>query len=261
LASHTKESKRNIYSWKDYWRFFYLGRRRILSEQDYFNFEKFQGSLLVRYLLNQGVDILQSQALDLGCGFGGYTVALQEAGARVTGLDLNTERMAFLNAKVAGDACRTPFLGTSFSLVICSSLIEHILQPLHLLDEIYRILQLGGYLYLSFPPFFSPVGGHQFAPYHLLGEKFALRIYRLRRKRSLKGWVERYISSSPESYTSSFGSWGLYRRTIAWAVRELQKYSWDILDCSTRYSPLNLARIPFAGEFLTWHVQFLVQKR
>ena len=29
---------------------------------------------------------------------------------------------------------------------------------------------------------------------------------------------------------------------------------------TTRFVPINVARIPLLGEFMTWHVQFLVRK-
>jgi ubiquinone/menaquinone biosynthesis C-methylase UbiE len=252
--------RRFIYNCKDYGELIQFARRRILSEQDYFSFEKFQGTLLVRYLRNMGIAINQGESLDVGCGFGGYSTALREAGSNTIGLDLDSVRISSLPLKVSGDAQWMPFPSESFSLVICSSLIEHVPNPNKLLLEIDRILQHGGYLYLSFPPFFSPTGGHQFAPFHYLGERLAIYIFLHRKKHLNQEWVQRYISSTPKSFSSSFGSWGLYRRTINWAKREIKKYPWRLIDCSARYSPLNPTKVPILSEFLTWHVQFLIQK-
>jgi SAM-dependent methyltransferase len=256
-----ERQRKFILSWKDYREFIFQARRRILSEADYFSFEKFQGSLLVRYLHSRGVPLKDIRALDIGCGFGGYTTALQEAGSRAVGLDLDSVRISGLSAKVTGDAQLTPFPAKCFSLVVCSSLIEHIPEPLQLLREIDRILTPGGYLYLSFPPFYSPAGGHQFAPFHYLGERLALSIFMRRKKFVNRKWVERYLSFSPTSYDTSFGTWGLYRRTISWARKEIKKFNWDLIECSTRFSPINPAPLPVLGEFLTWHVQFLMIKR
>ena len=261
LASPNEQQRKLNFSWKDYREFILFARRRIRSEQDYFSFEKYQGSLLVRYLHSKGVPVDQSDALDIGCGFGGYTTALQEAGSRAIGLDLNLVRISRLAVKVAGDALCLPFPSESFTTVICSSLIEHVPDPLQLLFEVDRILKPNGYLYLSFPPFYSPAGGHQFAPFHYLGERLAVSIFTRRKKYAEQEWIERYLSFSPASYTTSFGSWGLYRRTITWAKKEIKKFSWDLMDCSTRFSPLNTTVIPVLGEILTWHVQFLIQKK
>jgi ubiquinone/menaquinone biosynthesis C-methylase UbiE len=241
--------------------FFSYARRRIRSEQDYFLFEKYQGTLLVRYLNSKGVPIDQSHTVDIGCGFGGYTTALQQAGSRAIGLDLNSAKISNLPVKVTSDARCIPFSAGSFSLVICSSLIEHVPDPLQLLFEVDRILKPKGYLYLSFPPFYSPAGGHQFAPFHYFGERLAISIFTRRKKYAQQEWVKRYLSFSPTSYITSFGSWGLYRRTITSVKKEIKKFSWDLIECSTRFSPINTTLLPFLGEFLTWHVQFLIQKK
>jgi len=261
LGLPSEPQRKLIFSWKDYREFILYARRRIRSEQDYFSFEKYQGSLLVRYLHSKGVPVNQSDALDIGCGFGGYTTALREAGSNAIGLDLNSAKISNLPVKVTSDALCMPFARGSFSLVICSSLIEHVPDPLQLLFEIDRILKPKGYLYLSFPPFYSPAGGHQFSPFHYLGERLAISIFTRRKKYAQREWVERYLSFSPTSYTTSFGSWGLYRRTITWAKKEIKKFSWDLIDCSTRFSPLNTTLLPVLGEFLTWHAQFLIQKK
>jgi SAM-dependent methyltransferase len=260
LTNSNKRHRKFVFSWKDYWDFIFYARRRVLSEQDYFSFEKYQGTLLVRYLQNKGIIVNQSRSLDIGCGFGGYSTALREAGSNSIGLDLDSVRISNLPVKVAGDARWMPFQSESFSLVICSSLIEHIHDPNKLMFEIDRILQPKGYLYLSFPPFYSPAGGHQFAPFHYLGERLAISIFMHRKNYTKQEWMKRYISPTPISYSTSFGTWGLYRRTITWAKREIKKFSWSLIDCSARYSPLNPTKLPILGEFLTWHVQFLIQK-
>ncbi len=256
-----EQQRKLIFTCTDYREFINLARRRIRSEQDYFSFEKYQGTLLVRYLLSKGVPIAHSHALDIGCGFGGYTTALQEAGSVAIGLDLDSVRISGLPIKVTGDARYLPFPGGCFSLVICSSLIEHVPDPLQLMVELDRILMSKGYLYLSFPPFYSPAGGHQFAPFHYLGEPVAISIFARRKKYMKQEWISRYFSFSPTSYTTSFGSWGLYRRTITSLKSDIKKFSWDLKDCSTRYSPINTTKLPILGELLTWHVQFLFQKR
>jgi SAM-dependent methyltransferase len=145
---------------------------------------------------------------------------------------------------VQGDAVSLPFANDSFPFVLCASLVEHVPQPRLLLDEIKRVVSPGGLAYVSFPPFYSPVGGHQFKPYHLLGERLAIR---------LSGF-------HCEGYATCFGDYGLYPITIRRARRMLSGAGWQIESVSTRFLPLNVARIPLIGEFLTWHVQFVVRK-
>jgi SAM-dependent methyltransferase len=219
-----------------------LARRRFRSDEHYQQFQAYQGTLLVRFLQQQGVDPKQ-RLLDLGCGYGGYSRALRAAGAEVIPVDLFRPEASLLFF-IRGDALTLPFADDTFPLVFCASLLEHVPHPRLLLKEIKRVLRPGGLAYISFPPFYSPAGGHQFKPYHLLGERLAIR---------LSGFKS-------EGYATCFGDWGLYPLSIRQAHRMLGEVGWHIKNMSTRFFPLNVARIPLVGEFLTWHVQFVVCK-
>jgi SAM-dependent methyltransferase len=150
-----------------------------------------------------------------------------------------------LPAFAQADAVGLPFVARAFDLVFCASLIEHVPDPAALLREIRRVLAPGGHVYLSFPPFYSPVGGHQFKPYHLLGERWALRLSR----------------HKAASFATSFDSFGLYPLSIR-RVRELVfECGFEIKNQSTRFLPFDLSWIPLLGEFVTWHIQFLLVER
>jgi SAM-dependent methyltransferase len=221
-----------------------LGRRRFRSDEDYLRFQTYQARMVLRYLKRQGVDVEGRRVLDLGCGNGGYSEALQSAAADVISIDLQRPQKDLRSFLVA-DAQSLPLSSDSFSVVFCASLIEHVPHPTALLQEIRRVLELGGLGYLSFPPFYTPAGGHQFKPYHLLGEKLAVR---------LSGF-------QCEGFSTCFGDWGLYPRTIDSVRRMCQEVHFSIEDISVRFLPLNTARLPVLGEFLSWHVQFLLRKR
>jgi SAM-dependent methyltransferase len=159
---------------KDYQTFYRLRRKRNNSPADYFEFEEFQAELLVQYLKQRGVLDNGCLTLDLGCGLGGYIAALQKSGARVIGIDFNPPYNVAAAPFAIADALRVPFPNDYFDLVICTNLIEHIPDPAELLREIYRVLKRNGVAYVSYPPYYSPKGGHQFSPFHLFGERFAL---------------------------------------------------------------------------------------
>ncbi|MCJ7694954.1 MAG: class I SAM-dependent methyltransferase, partial [Anaerolineaceae bacterium] len=102
-------------------------------------------------------------------------------GANVTGLDLSV-KVPFDGAGITcGNAIYMPFAEGNFDLILCISLIEHIRQPEDLLKELIRVMKPGGSLYISFPPFCAPNGGHHFSPYHLLGEKTAVALFQKRK--------------------------------------------------------------------------------
>jgi SAM-dependent methyltransferase len=220
-----------------------LARRRFYSETHYQEFQVYQGSLILDYLTGQGIGVQNGLVLDLGCGYGGYSDVITRAGARVVSVDLYRSQTPPGNFVVA-NAVRLPFDAGSFSLVFCASLIEHVPEPSRLLAQIRRVLAPSGFAYLSFPPFYSPVGGHQFKPYHLLGERWALRLSRRK----------------VDSYATACGNWGLYPLTIRRARRLFSEAGLRIAHESTRFLPFNPARVPCLGEFLTWHVQFILAK-
>ena len=216
--------------------------------------------MLATYLEDRGIDFREKRTLDLGCGYGGYALALSGLGAKVVGVDLKAERRLPGIPTLAADARSLPFKDGSFDLVICASLIEHLPDPPALLREIYRVLEPSGKAYLSFPPFYSPLGGHQFSPFHLLGEKWAGKIVRRLGRYKGKTWILEAYPEAFFSYKNAYGSWGLYPVTIAVAQKWLRNSPFELIDQSTRWSFFNFSRLPWINEFLTWHVQFLLSK-
>jgi SAM-dependent methyltransferase len=245
---------------KDFFDVLNLSTKRFISQDHYWQFEKRQGELLAQYLLTHGVNIENRLLIDLGCGLGGYSYVLANAGARVIGLDLDIKPLQGGLDRITGDATRIPLEHECVDIVLCSSLIEHVANPKILLDEICRIVKKSGWVYISFPPFYSPVGGHQFAPFHLLGERVALAVFLQQNRFKGNEWVEERINMNPQSYLQAFGGWGLYRFTIRKMRQILKDFPLELTHQSTRYLPFDLSKIPFLGEILTWHVQFLCKK-
>jgi SAM-dependent methyltransferase len=220
-----------------------LAHRRFRSDADYQRFQRYQGNWIIKYLTECGIILKNALVLDLGCGKGGYSTVLMEKGARVVSVDMQQPEFP-PSIFAQADAINLPFSSNSFPFIFCASLIEHIPEPSQLLAQIRRVLTPGGLAYLSFPPFLSPVGGHQFKPYHLLGERWALRL----------------SGRKSDSFATACGGWGLYPLTIRHARQLFLEAGLKIVDESTRFMPLNLARLPWLGEFLTWHVQFILIK-
>lgn len=224
-----------------------LSRARFHSDADYTRFQAFQADMILTEIAHNGIRLEGRRVLDLGCGKGGYSLALAARADQVVAIDryIVQERDTRQNiCLVQADALQLPFGHQRFDFVMCASLIEHLTDPLGLLQEIRRVLSPRGTCYLSFPPFYSPVGGHQFKPYHLLGEKLAIRLSGFRNS----------------SYQSAFGQWGLHRRTIRGVRRLIGNAGLKIQSVSTRYMPFNFAALPVIGEFLTWHVQFILTR-
>ncbi len=111
--------------------------------------------------------------LDIGCGACGKTMYYGKMGAKsITGMDIfeSYEKEAYdlaeeLNLKdkftfVVGDAAKTSFPDDTFDVIIMNDAMEHVADPVGVLNEAYRILKKGGRLYVNFPPYNHPTGAH-----------------------------------------------------------------------------------------------------
>jgi SAM-dependent methyltransferase len=244
--------------------FWTMTRKRARSEQDYLEFQAFQARWLIDYLEEHGVALKGKRLLDLGSGVGGYSLEFARVAETVISVDLmqprRPESTGLPLRQVNGNALHVPLRSESMEVVFCASLIEHVREPEALLWEIKRILRPGCMAYVSFPPYYSPPGGHEFTPYHYLGERLALRL--VPRKRAVAGWVRTMYTANDEatSFNDLYAGWGLYRMTIGKMRRLIAQTGFTCLDMSTRYLPVSAIRWPVLNELLTWHAQFLLQK-
>ena len=92
------------------------------------------------------------------------------AGARRDG-DRDRQRRRRAPARGAASPtprrCRSPTAAADG--VVCSNLLEHTRDAEAVIREIERVLRPGGWAYLSWTNWYSPHGGHEMSPYHLLG--------------------------------------------------------------------------------------------
>ena len=121
---------------------------------------------------------------DIGCGPGWYTKAIRDAGAEVIPIDHD---LAALEATgeapegaIVGDAMDLPLADASLDGVFASNMLEHTPDSERVLAEIARVIKPGGWAYVSWTNWFSPWGGHDMTPYHFLGPRLGLRLYRRR---------------------------------------------------------------------------------
>lgn len=117
---------------------------------------------LTAYLVEEALgwrgDVSAKHLLDVGCGKG-LQAACFARYMRVSGLDMSDESRPFLkefNAPVEVRTCdletdKYPYDDESFDVVFSKSVIEHMRDPFHFIDECARLLKPGGSLLLMTP--------------------------------------------------------------------------------------------------------------
>jgi len=120
--------------------------------------------------------------VDLGAGPGWYAEELRSRGAAVVAVERDIDELGDRrpSGMVSGDAGRLPLPDASVDGVFCSNLLEHTPDTAAVIDEIARILRPGGWAYVSWTNWYSPWGGHDMTPYHLLGPERGPALYERR---------------------------------------------------------------------------------
>lgn len=112
-----------------------------------------------------------TKILEIGCGDGGNLLPFAEMGCNVTGVDIAESRI--LQAKIyfeerntpakliASDIFKLKDLQQQFDLILIHDVIEHIHDKETFLQDIKRYLKNGGMIFIGFPAWQMPFGGHQ----------------------------------------------------------------------------------------------------
>jgi 2-polyprenyl-3-methyl-5-hydroxy-6-metoxy-1,4-benzoquinol methylase len=125
-------------------------------------------------LVNWGLKFNQRRVLDLGCGSGGLSLVMAQRGAICLGIDHNphriTEARQYASASgvdvryLVGNILEMHDLDEVFDLIVLAEVIEHLVNTENVelvLRWCKRHLAESGSVFISFPPWFNPFGGHQ----------------------------------------------------------------------------------------------------
>src|SRR6185312_12449076 len=95
-------------------------------------------------------DVAGRDVLELGCGAGQWSVALEPLGADVVGLDVSRAQLRHARvasgslALVAADAEHLPFADNVFDIVFCDHGAMSFCDPERTLPEVARVIRTGG---------------------------------------------------------------------------------------------------------------------
>ena len=128
--------------------------------------------------------------LDVGGGPGHFTTEFRARGARCLLVEPDEAELRAAGAPpagaVRGDGMRLPVAAGAVDVCFSSNVLEHVPDPARMLTEMIRVTRPGGVVYLAFTNWYSPWGGHEMAPWHYLGARYAERRYRRRTRRPPK---------------------------------------------------------------------------
>src|SRR5919109_651067 len=102
-----------------------------------------------------------SRVLDLGCGRGGVVELIWREVEFAAGIDPDAPSLASHRAAgmpvVRGMGERLPFLDSSFDLIVCLWVLEHLRDPVATLNEVRRVLAPGGHFVFVTPNLRNPL--------------------------------------------------------------------------------------------------------
>jgi SAM-dependent methyltransferase len=190
--------------------------------------------------------------VDVGGGPGHFTEALRERGARCYLFEPDSAEMLSRGEAPSGavlaDGYWLPVRDGGADICLSSNVLEHVRDPLGLIDEMVRATAVGGLVYLSFTNWYSPHGGHEMAPWHYLGFRFAERRYTKRNGRAPK---------------NRFGI-TLFPVHVGWLLRLMRsRQDVRIVDALPRYYPRwckAIVRIPGLREIVTWNLVLILRR-
>jgi SAM-dependent methyltransferase len=105
-----------------------------------------------------------SRVLDLGCGSGELVRALTASGLRVTGCDISPQMLRHARdrggcagwVRLAPDWRRLPFASGAFDVVVATTVLEYVDEPVAVLRECARVLRPGGVMLYTVPDLRHP---------------------------------------------------------------------------------------------------------
>jgi SAM-dependent methyltransferase len=197
-------------------------------------------------------DVAGQTVLDIGGGAGHFTAAFRSRGANCYLFEPDRAELLGRGDVPAGailaDGYWLPVADGTADICFSSNVLEHVADPVGLLEEMIRATRPGGLIYVSFTNWYSPWGGHEMSPWHLLGARFAERRYRRR------------IGRGPKH---SVGE-NLFRQHVGPTLRLVRsRGDVTVIDAMPRYYPRwckPVVRVPLLREFATWNLLLIMRR-
>lgn len=144
--------------------------RRKYFEQQYQNTKNY----IIPFIEDKSILTDKMKVLEIGCGEGGILKVFYELGCHITGIDLSENKIKNANKYFSelNSSSNFQFIlcdifkvdpknMKNFDLIILKDTIEHIHNQEKLISILKKISNQNGYIFIAFPPWQMPWGGHQ----------------------------------------------------------------------------------------------------
>jgi SAM-dependent methyltransferase len=211
-------------------------------------------TLLARHSVDQvaaHVDLAGRTVLDVGGAAGYFSEEFGSRGATcyLVEPDRRELRDGGVARTVVADGYWLPFPDGCADVSFSSNVLEHVQDPVGLLDEMVRVTRPGGLVYVTFTNWYSPWGGHEMSPWHYFGAGYAAR---------------RYIRRTGRRPKHRLGE-NLFAIHIGPVLRHVRGCAdVTVVEARPRYYPRpvrHLLALPLVREFATWNLMLLLRRR
>lgn len=190
--------------------------------------------------------------LDVGGGPGYFSEAFAAAGSKYLWVEPGLGEFTGLSAPgpgmVVASGMELPVRTGSVDICYSSNVLEHVPRPWQMADEMVRVTRPSGLVFCSFTLWWSPWGGHETSPWHLLGGRRAAVRY------------ERVHGSAPKN---AFGD-SLFAVRAGDAVRWARGVAGaELVDAIPRYHPWWAhwtAQVPGLREIACWNLALVLRR-
>ncbi len=247
-----------------------------MPERHYYEQKEYTKKYLIPFFEKHIPQFKNFRILEIGCAEGGLVEVLSELGADIVGLEISQSRINTAKEKnadlkiIQGDISNPKLVEKfpeKFDMLIMREVIEHVPDKQSTFNNLRKLLKEKGYLFITFPPKYSPFAGHQqiarsflkVIPYlHLLPESFLKKISALLKEK--KGFVEEiklnYSTGISINYFERLYS--LYG--FIPIVKEFYLFR-PIYKLRFGLPTVKLIDIPFFREMITFGCENLLQKK
>lgn len=246
-----------------------------MPEKHYYEQLNYTNEYLIPYFGRYISSFKGMKVLEIGCAEAGLLAAFKNLGAEVFGIEISKERVDIAHEKnpdlqiFVGDVSSNKLLNTiteKFDFIVMREVIEHIPDKETTFANLNGMLNDGGYLFISFPPKYSPFAGHQqigrsflkMTPFiHTLPKSFLYRLEKLLNER------EGYTDEIKLNYSTGMAIGKFEELTAKFNFKTLQK---DLFLFRPVYKgrfglpTIKLPAVPLIREFVTFGYEIFLKK-